>query len=122
MDLWEQLHRPFLAMAEACTDPVMRISAYRDAIAVDYACEIAHQHLSDTAHQLARAKRLAADGASVEEWQALAVAHYGDAVLEDVRRRCVRLSIGAASWGEWSVSEREGFRSLASELRGHATA
>lgn len=60
MDLWEQLHRPFLAMAEACTDPVMRISAYRDAIAVDYACEIAHQHLSDTAHQLARAKRLAA--------------------------------------------------------------
>lgn len=52
--------------------------------------------------------RPAADCASAEEWQAHAVAHYGDAVLEDVRRQCVRLAIDAASWGHWLASEREG--------------
>ena len=66
--------------------------------------------------------RLAADRTNAEEWHALVVAHYGDTVLEDVRRRCVRLAIGAASRGEWSACEREGFRFLASELRRQATA
>lgn len=64
--------------------------------------------------------RLAADHASVEEWQTLAVAHYDDPVLESVRRRCVRLAIDASFWGEWSTFQREGFRSLAAELRGQA--
>jgi hypothetical protein len=66
--------------------------------------------------------RLAADCASAEEWQAHAVAHYGDELLEDVRRRCVRLAVNAANWGKWSAHERDGFRSLAAELRGHSTA
>ncbi|MBI1325071.1 hypothetical protein GC170_18050 [bacterium] len=65
--------------------------------------------------------RLAADDVCSEEWQALVVAHYGDEVLENVRRRCVQLAIGASTWGDWSVSEREGFRSLAAELRGQAS-
>ncbi len=64
--------------------------------------------------------RLAVGRASPEEWESLAVAHYGDEVLEDVRRRCVRLAIGSSSWGDWTASEREGFRALAAELR-HAT-
>jgi hypothetical protein len=65
--------------------------------------------------------RLALGQASLGEWQSLAVAHYGDEVLEDVRRRCVRLANGASSWGDWSASEREGFRALATELRHRAT-
>lgn len=66
--------------------------------------------------------RLALGQASPEEWRSRAVAHYGDEVLEDVRRRCVRLAIGSSSWGDWSASEREGFRALATELRQPATA
>jgi hypothetical protein len=65
-------------------------------------------------------ERLALSQTSVEEWQSLAVAHNGDEVLEDVRRRCVRLAIGSPARGHWSASEREGFRSLAIELR-HAS-
>jgi hypothetical protein len=57
MDLWERLHAPFLAMADATADPVQRIAAYRHAISVDYACELAHQKLSATAHELARSRR-----------------------------------------------------------------
>jgi hypothetical protein len=55
MALWEKLHRPFLAAADAEPDPVRRMQAYRATIAVDYACELAHQRLSDVAHALARA-------------------------------------------------------------------
>jgi hypothetical protein len=57
MALWEQLHLPFLAMADATTDPVQRIDAYRKAIRVDYAAELPHQRLSSTAHELAKAAK-----------------------------------------------------------------
>jgi hypothetical protein len=53
--LWERLHAPFLAAADAETDPLRRIEAYRQVIAVDPACELAHQNLSDVARRLARA-------------------------------------------------------------------
>ncbi len=66
--------------------------------------------------------RLALGQASAEEWQSHVVAHYRDLVLEDVRRRCVRLAIGSSPWVDWSASEREGFRVLAAELRHPATA
>ncbi|MEM8875965.1 MAG: hypothetical protein AAGD32_17100 [Planctomycetota bacterium] len=49
MAVWEKLHAPFLAAAKATPDPRRRIDAYRSCIAVDYACEKAHQWLSDTA-------------------------------------------------------------------------
>jgi hypothetical protein len=65
--------------------------------------------------------RLALGQASPEEWQSLAVEHYRDEVLEDVRRRCVLLAISSSIWGDWSASEREGFQALASELRHPAT-
>lgn len=54
MALWERLHRPFLAAADAEPDLVRRMQAYRDTIAVDFACELAHQKLSDVAHERAR--------------------------------------------------------------------
>ena len=56
MSLWERLHKPFLAMAEATRDLRQRITAYRRTIEIDYACELAHQKLSNTARQLAREK------------------------------------------------------------------
>lgn len=52
MALWEQLHAPFLAAADAVPDPIRRIDAYRKTISVDYACELAHQRISDTARKL----------------------------------------------------------------------
>lgn len=55
MSLWEQLHTPFLAAADAASDPLQRIQGYRKTIEVDYACELAHQKLSDVAKMLARA-------------------------------------------------------------------
>ena len=54
MSIWERLHRPFLASADAEADPVRRIHAYRRTIEVDYACELAHQKLADVARSLAR--------------------------------------------------------------------
>jgi hypothetical protein len=54
MDLWEKLHTPLLAFADAQGDPLARIEAYRKTIRVDYACELAHQKLSDVARTLAR--------------------------------------------------------------------
>jgi hypothetical protein len=54
MSMWEQLHLPFLAAADATADPVERIEGYRRTIRVDYACELAHQKLSDAARQLTR--------------------------------------------------------------------
>jgi hypothetical protein len=49
MGLWERLHKPFVAAADQTKDPVARVNSYRRAIEVDYACELAHQKLSDTA-------------------------------------------------------------------------
>lgn len=57
MELWEQLHTPLLARADAQTDLILRVEGYRTAIAADYACELAHQKLSDTAKTLARTAR-----------------------------------------------------------------
>jgi hypothetical protein len=57
MSVWEQLHGPFLAAADAQRDPLQKMDGYRAAIAVDYACELAHQRLSDTARAYARSIR-----------------------------------------------------------------
>lgn len=54
MGIWERLHTPFLRAAEAEFDPMRKIEKFRRAIQVDYACELAHQHLSALAHELAR--------------------------------------------------------------------
>jgi hypothetical protein len=54
MALWERTHAPFLAAADAEADLHRRIDGYRKTIEVDYACELAHQHLSDCARELAR--------------------------------------------------------------------
>ncbi|MBV8781037.1 MAG: hypothetical protein JO353_06540 [Phycisphaerae bacterium] len=59
MDLWERLHRPFLSLAEPQPDSMRRIIAFRQTIRVDYACELAHQHLAQTAHRLVRSHRAA---------------------------------------------------------------
>lgn len=52
MALWERLHLPFLAAAEQTTDPIRKMAAFRRVIEVDYASELAHQHLSITARKL----------------------------------------------------------------------
>lgn len=52
MSLWEKLHLPFLSAAEQTTDPVRRMASFRRVIEVDYACELAHQHLSQTARKM----------------------------------------------------------------------
>jgi hypothetical protein len=57
MALWERLHQPFLAAADAQADPILRIDAYRRTIRVDYASEFAHQRLSNVARELARQAR-----------------------------------------------------------------
>lgn len=51
---WERLHGPFLRRARATEDPQRRVEAYSNVLRVDYACEFAHQELSDTARELAR--------------------------------------------------------------------
>jgi len=53
MSLWERLHAPFVARADAEPDPRKRIDLYRRAIEVDYACEFAHQRLAAAAAQIA---------------------------------------------------------------------
>ena len=57
MSIWERLHAPFLAAAEMQVDALQKIHAYRRTIEVDYACELAHQRLSDTARHLSRQRR-----------------------------------------------------------------
>lgn len=52
MSLWERLHGPFLDDARQTPDPLKRIEAYRKTIRVDYACELAHQELSDLARRI----------------------------------------------------------------------
>jgi hypothetical protein len=54
MSLWERLHTPFLVEADAEIDPMRRIEGYRRTIEVDYAAELPHQKLSDTARSLLR--------------------------------------------------------------------
>lgn len=54
LSTWERLNAPFLAAADMQVDPVARIEGYRKTIRVDYACELAHQKLSDVAKQIAR--------------------------------------------------------------------
>lgn len=58
MSLWERLHAPFLAAADMGVKPIDKIEGYRRTIEVDYACELAHQKLSNVAHQLARERRI----------------------------------------------------------------
>ena len=57
MAMWEKLHAPYLAAADMQIDPLKKIEHYRKTIEVDYACELAHQKLSDVAKQLAQARR-----------------------------------------------------------------
>jgi hypothetical protein len=57
MAIWERLHAPFLAQSDAQPDPLRQIEGYRLTTRVDYASELAHQKLSNVAHELARAKR-----------------------------------------------------------------
>ncbi len=52
MSIWEKLHLPFLALADQTADPEARIKAYRQTIEVDYACELAHQKLSEIARMM----------------------------------------------------------------------
>lgn len=59
MGMWERLHTPFLAAADMQVDPARKIDGYRTTTRVDYACELAHQKLSDVAKQLAREQRAA---------------------------------------------------------------
>ncbi len=54
MDLWEQLHTPFLQAAKNQPNPIDRMQAYRLTLQVDPACELAHQFLADIARHLAR--------------------------------------------------------------------
>jgi hypothetical protein len=57
MGMWERLHAPFLAAADAEVDPVSKMEGYRRTIRVDYACELAHQKLSHVAKELGRQAR-----------------------------------------------------------------
>ena len=54
MDLWEKLHAPFLAAADLRSDPIERMEGYRTTLRVDYACELAHQKLSDVARGMTK--------------------------------------------------------------------
>jgi len=54
MAIWERLHAPFLARAETTTEPLEKMRLFREAIVVDYGCELAHQHLAAVARQLRR--------------------------------------------------------------------
>jgi hypothetical protein len=57
MSIWERLAAPFLAAADSSTDPIARAVGYRKTIKVDYACELAHQKLSDLAKTMDRQQR-----------------------------------------------------------------
>ena len=39
-------------------DPIQKIEGYRKTIAVDYACELAHQKLADVARTIAREQKM----------------------------------------------------------------
>jgi hypothetical protein len=57
MAMWERLAAPFLAAADLSIDPVAKVVGYRKTIRVDYACELAHQKLSDVARAMDRQRR-----------------------------------------------------------------
>lgn len=57
MSLWEKLHLPFLSAAEQTMDPTRKMASFRRVIEVDYACELAHQHLSQTARKMMQKSR-----------------------------------------------------------------
>jgi hypothetical protein len=59
MELWERIHQPYLEAAEQQNDPLEKMAGYRKAIEVDYACELAHQHLSDVAREFCKSRRSA---------------------------------------------------------------
>ena len=54
MAIWERLHAPYLAAADAASTPARKIAGYRETLAVDYAAEKAHQRLSEAARKIAR--------------------------------------------------------------------
>jgi hypothetical protein len=62
--------------------------------------------------------RLASGAADTEQWQTFAVTHYFDNVLEEIRRRCVRVAIQVPERNSWSEEERIQLRAWARELRG----
>jgi len=90
MRLWERLHAPFLAAADAAPELLDRIAGYRRTIRVDYACELAHQRLSDVARKLARAALAAVIVAAVLMISSTAVR--ADAVADAQRGDDQRLS------------------------------
>jgi hypothetical protein len=57
MAMWEQLHAPYLAAADAEGDLLRKMEAYRKTIRVDDACELAHQNLATTAREADRRHR-----------------------------------------------------------------
>lgn len=59
MALWERLHLPHLAMADAMPISRAKLDAYRAVTDIDYACELAHQNAAQTARALLRAKTIA---------------------------------------------------------------
>jgi hypothetical protein len=65
MEMWERLHGPFLAMADGTRELIARMEGYRRTIGVDYACELAHQKLSDVAKELERTGRARNHSATV---------------------------------------------------------
>ena len=62
MGLWERLHQPFLAMANEANDPMAKMAGYRRTIAVDNACELAHQKMSEVARRMGLAAKSPAAG------------------------------------------------------------
>jgi hypothetical protein len=57
MAMWERLHTPFLAAADMQRQPMQKIEGYRRTIVVDYACELAHQKLSQAAREQLQLQR-----------------------------------------------------------------
>lgn len=54
MALWERLHLPFLAMADATPVSEAKLAAYRLVSEVDYACELSYQNAARAARELSR--------------------------------------------------------------------
>ena len=52
------------------------------------------------------------------EWNRFAVRHYRDDLLEDIRRRTVKLSMDRGGTGQWSDSEIAALQQWSRQLRG----
>jgi hypothetical protein len=63
-------------------------------------------------------RRLAAGAVGAIEWERFVVNHYHDELLEDIRRRTVKLSIDRDGGKEWSESEVAAFQHWSRLLRG----